>query len=72
MCLGAHRFPDAQAALKLIEGPYGRCGRARRGVRAARCDLGVPLCGGAFTPSTRFEFEAVRTEPRCSAQVAPN
>ena len=41
---------------------------------ASRCDLGVPLCRGAFTPSTRLV--SIRRDPRgrverprCSAQV---
>jgi metal transporter CNNM len=38
----------------------------------AAVDPGVPSCRGAFTPSTRVvsrNFEAIRTEPRWSAQV---
>jgi myosin-5 len=75
-------FPDAQAALKLIEGSMGvvdvldeEC--ARPGAISASRRVEAPSrrrrdscpshneVGGFF-----FEFEAVRTEPRCSAQVA--
>ena len=75
-------FPDAAAALKLIEGSMGvvdvldeECARPGA-ISASRC-VETPsrhrrdscssdeVVGGFF-----FEFEAIRTEPRCSAQVA--